>query len=113
METPRSLSRSIASTIATYGAWLIVSALGVAICAVWRTALLQLYLALRLDKWGFAAFNNAIVIVLILGWLVMVMLTEGWLRNAAHQGVLGRRFRRLVLAEGALLIVGFAFERLV
>ncbi len=107
---PGRLRRTILPVAAAYGAWLATMALAVGVMYVWRAALLQLYIALRFDKYAFAAFNNTIVIVFLLAWLVMVVVTESWYRQAAEKGLLGRRFARLSLVLLALLAVGFLTE---
>ncbi len=103
---PGRLRRTILPVAAAYGAWLVTMALAVVVMYVWRSALLQVYIALRLDKYAFAAFNNTIVIVFLLAWLVMVVITESWFRQAAEKGLLGRRFARLSLVLLALLAAG-------
>ncbi len=108
--TPGRLRRSVLPVAAAYGAWLVTMALAVGVMYVWRAALLQLYVALQLDKYGMAAFNNTVVIVFLLAWLVMVVLTENWYRQAAEKGLLGRRFARLSLVLLALLAAGFLTE---
>jgi hypothetical protein len=107
---PGRLRRSILPVVAAYGAWLATMALAVGVMYVWRSALLQLYVALQLNKYGIAAFNNTIVIVFLLAWLVMVVVTESWFRQAVEKGLLGRRFARLSLVLLALLAVGFLTE---
>jgi hypothetical protein len=110
---PGRLRRSILPVAGAYGAWLATMALAVGVMYVWRAALLQLYVALQLNKYGIAAFNNTIVIVFLLAWLVMVVVTESWFRQAAEKGLLGRRFARLSLVLVALLAVGFLTERII
>ena len=105
-DTPGRLRRSVLPVAAAYGAWLVTMALAVGVMVVWRDALLQLYIALRLDKYAFAAFNNTIVIVFLLAWLVMVVITESWYRQAVEKGLLGRRFARVSVVLLALLAAG-------
>ena len=104
---PSRLRRTILPIAAAYGAWLVSIVLAVVVLAVWRAALLQLYIELRLEKYAFAAFNNTIVIVFLLAWLVMVVATENWYRQAAEKGLIGRRFARLSLVLLALLAIGY------
>ena len=110
---PGRLRRTVLPIAAAYGAWLVTMALAVGVMYIWRDALLQLYVALRLDKYGMAAFNNTVVIVFLLAWLVMVVLTENWYRQGAEKGLLGRRFARLSVVLLALLGLGFVIERVV
>ncbi len=106
-ETPGRLRRSILPIVGAYGAWLVTMVLAVGVMYVWRSALLQIYIALRLDKYAFAAFNNTIVIGFLLAWLVMVVVTESWYRQAVEKGLLGRRFARISLVLLALLAAGW------
>ena len=113
MDTPRRLGRTAANVAATYGAWIVTSVLGVGVFIEWHTALLRAYAALGLNRYGIAAFNNTVVIVLVLIWLVLVMATEGLYRRAASEGALGRRFLRTTLTQVALWAVAFIVARLV
>ena len=103
---PGRLRRSILPVAAAYGAWLATMVLAVGVMYVWRAALLQLYIELQLNKYGIAAFNNTIVIVFLLAWLVMVVVTESWYRQAAEKGLVGRRFARVSVVLLALLAAG-------
>ena len=108
--TPGRLRRTILPIAGAYGAWLVTMVLAVGVMYVWRSALLQLYIALSLEKYAFAAFNNTIVIVFLLAWLVMVVVAEGWYRQAAEKGLVGRRFARVSLVLLGLLAAGFLAE---
>ena len=111
--TPGRLRRTILPIAGAYGAWLVTMALAVGVMYVWRSALLQLYIALSLEKYAFAAFNTRMVIVILLVWVGMVVVTEGWCRQAAEKGLLGRRFVRVSLVLLALLAAGCLVERVV
>ena len=102
--------RTILPIAAAYGAWLATMALAVGVMVAWYPTLLQLYVALRLNKYGMAAFNNTIVIVFLLAWLVMVVVTESWYRQAAEKGLVRRRFVRVVVALLALLAAGWLVD---
>ena len=111
--TPGRLRRTVLPIAAAYGAWLATMALAIGVILVWRDALLQLYVALRLDKYGMAAFNNTVVIVFLLAWLVLVVATESWFRQAADKGLVRRRFARLAVVLVALLACGVLVRALV
>lgn len=103
--------REAGTIAAVYGAWLVVSAIGVGVMIVWRSALLRAYVALRWDKWGMALFNDTIVLVLVLAWLIFVVAIEGWLRRAGVAGALGRRFGRLLAIMVVAGLAGYALSR--
>jgi hypothetical protein len=111
MDTPRGLGRSAANVAATYGAWIVTSVLGVGVFITWHTALLHLYVG-RFNRYGTAAYNNTVVIALVLIWLVLVMALEGWYRRAASAGALGRLFVRVTLVQVVLWALGFVVGRL-
>ena len=107
------LRRAILPLAAAYGCWLVTGTLGLAALSAWRAALLALYVALGFNRWGRTAFNDIVVIALLLAWLVLVVATEGWYRQAAARGALGRRFARMTAALLALLATGWLTQRLV
>lgn len=107
------LRRAIVPLVAAYGCWLATGALGLAALAAWRAALLALYVALGFNRWSRTAFNDLLVIVFLLAWLVLVVATEGWYRQAAARGAVGRRFARMTAALLALLAAGWLTQRLV
>jgi hypothetical protein len=105
------LRQSIAAFVSVYGAWLVTMALGAGIFYVWTGALRELYINLRLNPWGFAAFQNAGVLLLGLAWVALVIAAEGWYRTGAAKGRLAGRVARLVTAEVVVLLLGVALLR--
>ena len=103
-EPSRSLRRTLATFAAVYGAWLVTIVLGALIVYLWHGAMRELYIRLRLNVWGFAAYQNTVILLLVLGWLVLVIAAEGWYRNGAAQGRLVGRVATLVLAEVVLIL---------
>ena len=85
----------------TYAVWLLTCALGVGVVWTWRSALLGLFIRLRLDKYAYAAYNNVVVLALILGCLILVILSESWCRVSAKKGRLTRLVARL---DGCLAV---------
>lgn len=110
---PRSLRQNLAWLLGIYGAWLVTLALGGAIFYVWSGALRELYLRLRLNPWGFAAYQNAVGLLLIVAWLVLAVAAEGWYRHSGDGARLAGRVARLVAGELVVLLLGFALLRLV
>jgi hypothetical protein len=94
-------TRTIVRYAAAYGVWALTAALGIALIWVWRSALLALFVRLRLDKYAYAAYNNVVVLGLVLAWLVLVVASETWCRQAAERGHL----RRLIVRLGGVLVV--------
>jgi uncharacterized protein HemY len=95
-----------------YLAWFVSAALGVATMIAWHTALLRLYVTLELNKYGVAAFNNTVVIVLALVWLVGLVALEAWYRHAKDFRDLGRRVGQIIFAEIALSLLALVIGRL-
>ena len=104
-------SHTIVRYAAAYVSWALTAGLGVAVVWVWRSALLALFVRLRLDKYAYAAYNNVVVLGLVLAWLVLVVASETWCRRAAERG----RLRRLIVRlDGALIVliaIGYAAFR--
>jgi hypothetical protein len=98
----------LASIALAYVAWLLTGVLGVGVAWIWRSTLLGLFLRLRLDKYAYAAYNNAVVLALVLGWLVLVIASESWCRQSAQKGHLGRLIVRLDGGLAFLILIGFA-----
>lgn len=99
--------RTVFLAIAAYAAWLAHCAAGIGICILWQQTLLLLYARAGGDRWGAAAYNNLIVIVLVLGWLVLAIATEAWYRRGIADGTVGRRVLRLTLIEVAAAALAF------
>jgi hypothetical protein len=83
-----------------------------ATCVTWHGALVRLYATLGLNRWGLTAYNYTVIIVLILGWLVLVIVTESWYRRAADEGKLLRRGAWTLGILVALTVMGMAIGRL-
>jgi hypothetical protein len=107
MQEQRLTGRTIALYLATYAGWLAHCAAGVAICILWQQTLLLLYARAGWNKYGASAYNNLIVIVLVLGWLVLCIGTEAWYRHGIANGTIGRRLLRVTLIEIAAAALAF------
>jgi len=94
--------------VAAYAAWLATIVLGLGVVGVWSSALLGLFVRARLDKYAYATYNNAVVLVLLLSWLLLVVISEAWCRQSAQKGRLLRLISRLDGALAALVVVGYA-----
>jgi len=109
MQEQRLTGRTIARYLAAYAGWLAHCAAGIAICILWQQTLLLLYTRAGWNKYGVSAYNNLIVIVLVLGWLALCVGTEAWYRHGVANGTIGRRLLRVTLIEvaaAALAAVG-------
>lgn len=95
-----------------YSAWLLTCALGIGVAWIWRSTLLGLFIRLRLDKYAYAAYNNVVVLALVLGWLVLVIASESLCRQSTQKGALGRLLVRLDGGLAGLIAVGFVLYQL-
>ena len=112
-EQPHSWRRALALAAATYGAWLVTLALGGASVYYWLGVARELYIRLRLNPYGFAAWQNGAAILLIVAWIVLAVGSEGWYRTGATRGRLAGRVARLVTIEVVSLLLGIVVLRLV
>lgn len=94
---------------AAYGLWLLASTMGIGLLMLWHAALMLAFIYFRLDKWAFAAYNNAVVIIFALAWITLVIIAEDRLRRAAGRGWPALRvwLLRLAVAEAATAGAGF------
>lgn len=92
---------------AAYAVWLVTIALSAVVVWIWRSALLGLFIRLRLDKYAYAAYNNVVVLALVIGWLVLVIVSEAWCRQSAQKGRLAALVLRLDGTMAALIAIGF------
>jgi len=107
MQEQRGTWRTVALYLAAYAGWLAHCAAGIAICILWNQTLLLLYTRAGWNKYGAAAYNNLIVMLLVLGWLALCVGTEAWYRRGIADGTVGRRFLRLTLIEVATAALAF------
>ena len=106
------LGKRVAVIAAAYLAWLVSVALGIGVLIIWHSSLLRLYTGLDLSQYGLAFFNNTVVIVLALIWLVALIVLETWYRRAGDFPELGRRVGRIFFAEVALALLAWVVGRL-
>ena len=99
--------RTVGLYVAAYAGWLAHCAAGIAICILWQRTLLLLYARAGWSRYGLAAYNDLIVIALVLGWLMLCIGTEAWYRHGIANGTVGRRFLRLTLIEIAAAALAF------
>jgi hypothetical protein len=93
-----------------YGAWLVNAALAIVTAAYLREAIDRLGLALHWDPYGYTVVDEVTVIVLGLGWLVWVVVTESLYRTGLNRSV--ARFRRRVVQTTVPLLVLLALASL-
>ncbi len=98
---------SLTRVVLAYSAWILTCVLGLGVAWIWRSTLLGLFIRLRLDKYAYAAYNNIVVLALVLGWLVLVIASESSCRQNAQKGTLGRLIVRLDGGLAVLIAVGF------
>jgi uncharacterized protein YjeT (DUF2065 family) len=90
-----------------YGVWLATIILALGVAWIWRSALLGLFVRLRFDKYAYAAYNNIVVLALVLGWLVLVIVSEAWCRQATARGKLSRFAIRMFGTQFVLIALGY------
>ena len=109
---PRWRLPEAAEVVVAYGALAIFAVLGVITLFIWRSTAQLVYIALMLRPLGFAAFTNAVVLVLALTWIVLVIVVEAWFRTGIGTGRLPRRLALVLGTEAALALLGFAITAL-
>lgn len=108
--TIRSTVRTVGRYVAVYVAWFAISAIGLLALVMWREALLSLYVAMDLGKWGFGAADKFSFLIFGIVWLVGVLYSENYFRVGADEGVLGKRIVRVVGIEAILLAIAFGVQ---
>jgi|YNPNPStandDraft_1061719.scaffolds.fasta_scaffold18811_3 hypothetical protein len=86
-----------------YAAWLASCGIGLLNLIAMREAVLDLYVALRLSKWGYGAVANWSMFLFGLVWLVGAIYLETYYREGAARGRFLRRFLRATAVQAALL----------
>ena len=102
---------STAAFIAAYGLWALTMVVAFGACITWHGTLVRLYAAFNLNKWGVSAYNYAVIIVLVMGWLVFIFAAESMYRRAADEGKLIRRSAWLLGIPIALTALGMVIGR--
>ena len=104
-------SGSTVKLIAAYLFWFLTMLAGFSVCVIWHGALTHLYLALGGYKYGLTAYTYAVIFTLLLAWLILVVVSEGWYRHGAENGLLLRRVGTMLTALIALAAVGAVLGR--
>jgi hypothetical protein len=102
--------KKITIHVGVYLAWLFSSALAAYVALKAWEAILQVYIALRLSRWGYAAVHHFSIVIIGLAWLVCVLFIESYYRIAVGKGQLPRRILRVTLIQLAILVVVFAIH---
>ena len=88
-----------------YAAWLASCGIGLLNLISMREAVLDLYVALRLSKWGYGAVANWSMFLFGLIWLVGAIYLETYYREGAARSRFLRRFLRATAIQAALLAI--------
>ncbi|MBX6772603.1 MAG: hypothetical protein IRY83_12810 [Chloroflexi bacterium] len=97
---------------AAYGVWVLTAALAAVVALIWRSALLGLFVRLRLNHYAFALYDDVVVLILVLAWLVLLIVVEARCRESASRGHLLAFAARLDGGLGVLGIVGYVLYQL-
>ena len=96
--------------LACFIGWLIASALGFWILLQLRVNLLDIFVALDLNRWAMGAVDKFGVVILGLGWLIAVLIGEMWLRGGIASNRLSSRLFRLLGIEVLILAVSYGLQ---
>ena len=100
--------KRISSYAAMYLAWLFSSGIAFyAMLKLWE-AILMIYAALGLSRWGQRATSNFSIVILGSICLVSILVIEHYYQTGQHKGKLPKRILNVTLIEAAVLIVIFA-----
>ncbi len=100
----------VAGGLVCYGVWLANAALAIVTAAYLRGAIDRLGVVLHWDPYGYTVVDEVTVIVLGLGWLAWVVVTESLYRTGLNRSV--ARFRRRVVQTTVPLLVLLALAGL-
>lgn len=93
--------------LAYFVGWLIVSALSFWILLQLRVNLLDIFVALELNRWAMGAVDKFGIVILGLGWLIVALITEHLLRQSVMRNRLWPRLARMIGLE--VLILAFSY----
>jgi len=96
--------------LAYFIGWLMTSALGFWILLQLRINLLDIFVALNLNRWAMGAVDKFGIVILGLGWLIAVVLAEYWLRGGVKRNRLWPRLLRLLGIEVLLLAASYGLQ---
>ena len=102
---------ALAFYAAAYGALLVAVALAAVIGGVWHSGLLNMYVRLQLNRWGFSAYGLTVTLVLVLVWLSLAIVLEHRFSHARDLAALGRGAGRVLAAEALLLGASYLLFR--
>ena len=100
----------VADTIAHYLTWIISSAVGLWLVLHLRINLIDIGMWLEVSPWIFGAIDKFGTILLGLGWLIAVFLSEMYLRSGLNAGTLYGRIGRIVALETIVVILSLGLE---
>lgn len=96
--------------LAYFVGWLIVSGLAFWILLQLRINLLDIFVALDLNRWAMGAVDKFGIVIIGLGWLVVVLVTEHWLRQSVMRNRLWPRLARLIGLEVLILALSYGLQ---
>lgn len=91
--------------VLVYLLWAVVILLALWCLVASRSAINIVYIVLTWNRWVLRAVDRWSLLLLGIVWLVGVIVTEAWFRDAAEKGVLWKRF---VIVAGSEFVIGGA-----
>ncbi len=99
--------RTAIASLSGYILWVISSVIGIAVALVLRKGLVKLYVLLRPSPWTIEVVDKATAVTVILAWIVLAVLCEGYYVDGAQKGKLLRRFTLVTISS--LIVVGVGY----
>lgn len=101
----RSQSRwqEFGTNVVCYGAWIVLSGLGLWIALEMLATMPTITLRFNLSAWSASLWNKVATMVILLLWLILVMALEPYLRNGMEKQTLRQRIIQVAIIEGVML----------
>lgn len=91
-------------------AWIVSIGLGLWVMTQLRVNLLDISVALNVNPWAMSAIDKFSFFILGLVWLVLILLTENYLRTAVARNLLLRRLAKVFGIGLALLAISYGLQ---
>lgn len=101
------------SYVISYVLWLANSAMGLLVFVFARDAILDTYVAFRLNPWAMASVDKFVMILLGIAWLAFIVACEIFYRRGVEEGKLLRRFAVVTGIESLLLGAAYLTQALI
>lgn len=85
--------------------WLVTVVLSLGIALMMRSTALVVALALNVSHWALGLIEKTAIVVAFLAWVVVSMATEPYYQAGMEQGLLRRRFTRVLLWQAGVAFI--------